>query len=163
MLALRDAVRPAGQPVALPWLQAEDRDLLRGRAAAVVRGLSRRLTVPGQDDVRRFALALPEVEEDTADFGFSVAGRRFVHLWRERVDPRKTKVPNPEVVVLRVADLGDKEALIASVPGVFTEPHYDGYKAVLVRLPDVALDDLAELVTDSWREMAPPALRARLD
>jgi hypothetical protein len=150
--------------VALPGLQAEDGDLLRGRAAAVVRDpLRQRLTVPDQDDVRRVALALPEAEESTAEFGFSVAGKGFVWLWRERVDPKKKKVPNPEVVVLRVADLGEKEALVASVPGVFTEPHYDGYRAVLVRLPEVALDDLAELVTDSWRAMAPPALRARLD
>jgi len=119
--------------------------------------------VPGQDDVRRLALALPEVEESAAEFGFSVAGKRFVHLWRERVDPKKTKVPNPEVVVLPVADLGEKEALIASVPGVFTEPHYDGYKTVLVRLQEVAHDDLVELVTDAWRAIAPPAVRARLD
>ena len=56
--------------------------------------------------------------------------------------------------MLPIADLGEKEALIASVPGVFTEPHYDGYKAVLVRLPDVAEDDLAELVTDAWRAVA---------
>jgi hypothetical protein len=119
--------------------------------------------MPGQDDVRRLALALPEVEESPADFGFSVGGKGFVWLWRERVDPKKKKVPNPDVVVLPVADLGEKEALIASVPGVFTEPHYNGYKAVLVRLPVVALDDLAELVTDAWRAIAPLALRARLD
>jgi hypothetical protein len=119
--------------------------------------------VPGQDDVRALALALPEVEESTGEFGFSVGGKGFAWLWRERVDPKKKKVPNPEVVVLRVADLGEKEALIASVPGVFTEPHYNGYKAVLVRLPEVALDDLAELVADAWRAMAPPAVRDRLD
>jgi len=119
--------------------------------------------VPDQDDVRRLALALPDVEESTGAFGFSVAGKGFVWLWRERVDPKKKKVANPEVVVLPVADLGEKEALIASVPGVFTEPHYNGYKAVLVRLPEVALDELAELVTDAWRAIAPPALRARLD
>jgi hypothetical protein len=119
--------------------------------------------VPDQADVRRLALALPEVEESAGEFGFSVAGKNFVHVWRERVDPKKTKVPNPDVVVLPVADLGEKEALIASVPGVFTEPHYNGYKAVLVRLPEVALDDLAELVTDAWRASAPPAVRARLD
>ena len=123
----------------------------------------RRLTVPGQDDVRRLALALPEVEESAGEFGFSVAGKTFVHVWRERVDPKKTKVPNPEVVVLPVADLGEKEALIASVRGVFTEPHYNGYRAVLVLLPEVALDDLADLVTDAWRAIAPPAVRARLD
>jgi hypothetical protein len=149
--------------MALPRLQAEDRHLLRGRAAAVLRRADRRaLSVPDQDDVRRLALALPEVEESTDDFGFSVAGKRFAWLWRERVDPRKTKVPNPEVVVLRVTDLAEKEALVASLPGVFTEPHYDGYKAVLVRLPDVADDDLTELVTDSWRAVAPRRLHDRL-
>ena len=116
-----------------------------------------------QDDVRRLALALPSVTESPDAFGFEVAGKGFVWLWRERVHPKKTKVPNPEVVVLPVADLGEKEALIASVPGVFTEPHYDGYKAVLVRLPDVAAADLAELVTDSWRAVAPAHLLAELD
>ena len=119
--------------------------------------------MPDQDDVRRVALALPEVEESTTEFGFSVAGKGFVWLWRERVDPKKKKVPNPEVVVLRVADLGEKEALIASVPGVFTEPHYDGYKAVLVRLAAVGDDDLAEMVTDAWRAVAPKQLHADLD
>jgi hypothetical protein len=116
-----------------------------------------------QGDVRRLALALPSATESPDAFGFEVAGKAFVWLWRERVHPKKTKVPNPEVVVLPVADLGEKEALIASVPGVFTEPHYNGYKAVLVRLPEVALEDLAELVTDAWRAIAPPALHARLD
>ena len=119
--------------------------------------------MPDQDDVRRLALALPDVEESTGVFGFSVAGKGFVWLWRERVDPKKTKVPNPEVVVLPVADLGEKEALIASVPGVFTEPHYDGYKAVLVRLADVSDDDLAEMVTDGWRAVAPPSLLPGVD
>ena len=111
------------------------------------------------DDVRRLALSLPEVAEAAnGDLAFEVAGKRFVGLWRERVHPKKTKVPNPGVIVLPTADLAEKEALIASVPGVFTEPHYDGYKAVLVRLAEVSDDDLAEMVTDAWRAVAPPSL-----
>ena len=116
--------------------------------------------MPDQDDVRRLARALPEVTEHTEGFGFDVAGKSFVWLWRERVHPKKPKVPNPGVIVLRVADLGEKEALVASVRGCFTEPHYDGYKAVLVRLDDVDPAELAELVTDSWRAVAPPRLLA---
>ena len=119
--------------------------------------------MPGQQDVRRLALALPEATEADGAFGFAVAGKAFVWLWRERVHPKKPKVPNPEVVVLPVADLGEKEALIASVPGVFTEPHYNGYRAVLVRLPDVDPADLAEMVTDAWRAVAPKQLLSDLE
>ena len=115
--------------------------------------------MPGQDDVRRTALTLPDAVEAVDSFGFEVAGKAFVWLWRERIDPKKAKVPNPDVVVLRVEDLGEKAALIASVSGVFTEPHYDGYKAVLVRLPEVAPDALAEMVVDSWRAVAPKRLQ----
>ena len=116
------------------------------------------------DEVRRLALSLPEVTEAAAgDLAFEVAGKRFVWLWRERVHPKRTKVPNPGVVVLPTADLGEKAALIASVPGVFTEPHYDGYNAVLVRLADVGDDDLAEMVTDAWRAVAPARLLPGVD
>jgi hypothetical protein len=47
-----------------------------------------------QDDVRRIALSLPEGTESESEFGFRVAGKQFVSLWRERVDPKKPKVPN---------------------------------------------------------------------
>ena len=118
--------------------------------------------MPGQDDVGRLARALPGVTEHTGRFGFDVAGKSFVWLWRERVHPKKPKVPNPGVIVLRVADLGEKEALVASVRGCFTEPHYDGYKAVLVRLAEIDPGELAELVTDSWRAVAPTQLLTEL-
>jgi hypothetical protein len=115
--------------------------------------------VATHDDVRRVALSLPEATEVAGDdLAFEVAGKRFVWLWRERVHPKKTKVRNPGVVVLPTADLGEKEALVASVRGVFTEPHYDGYRAVLVRLAEVGDDQLAEMVTDAWRAVAPKEL-----
>ncbi len=62
--------------------------------------------------------------------------------------------------MVRVADEGDKRALISRRPeAFFTTPHYDGYAAVLVRLPEVASDLLAELVTDAWRLRATVTLR----
>lgn len=109
-----------------------------------------------QEDVRRIALALPATTEAEDEFGFRVAGKKFVSLWRERVHPKKPKVPNPEVIVLPVADLGEKEALLAADPEVFfTTEHYAGSMAVLVRLPLVDTQELAELITDSWLLHAP--------
>ena len=112
-----------------------------------------------QDDVRRICLGLPGVSEDPGAFGFSVRGRRLVWLWPERVHPRRKKVPNPDVVVVPVADLEEKRALLASDPRMFfTTDHYDGYKAVLVRLEAIGVEELGEVVTDSWRAQAPKRL-----
>jgi len=117
-----------------------------------------------QDDVRRIALSLPGTTESEDEFGFQVAGKKFVWVWQERVGPRKPKVPNPEVIVLPVADLAEKEALLAIDPQTFfTTDHYAGYKAVLVRLPMVDVQELTELITDSWRLHAPTAMVEELD
>ena len=117
-----------------------------------------------QDDVRRIALSLPGTTESEDEFGFRVAGKKFVWVWQERVGPRKPKVPNPEVIVLPVADLAEKEALLAIDPETFfTTDHYAGYKAVLVRLPMVDVQELTELITDSWRLHAPTAMVEELD
>jgi hypothetical protein len=43
----------------------------------------------------------------------------------------------------------------------FTEPHYNGYPAVLVRLPAVTIDELEVLITDAWRCLAPRSLLGR--
>jgi hypothetical protein len=112
-----------------------------------------------QNDVRRVALSLPSTTESKDEFGFRVVGKKFVWIWRERVDRKKPKVPNPEVIVLPVADLGEKQALLAMDPETFfTTDHYDGYKAILVRLPMVDTQELTEMITDSWRLQAPAAL-----
>ena len=117
-----------------------------------------------QDDVRRIALSLPGTTESEDEFGFRVAGKKFVWVWQERVGPRKPKVPNPEVIVLPVADLAEKAALLAIDPQTFfTTDHYAGHKAVLVRLPMVDVQELTELITDSWRLHAPTAMVEELD
>jgi hypothetical protein len=121
-----------------------------------------------QDDVRRIALALPGAGEVENRFGLSVAngGKRKQFAWagNERVEPKKPRVPRADVLAVRVVDLLDKEALLASDPErFFTEPHYDGFPAVLVRLPLVGLDVLEELLVDAWRCQAPRSLVAEFE
>ena len=62
---------------------------------------------------------------------------------------------------MRVASLAEKEELLAADPEkFFTEPHYNGFPAVLVRLPAIDAGELGELITDAWRSQAPRALAA---
>ena len=115
--------------------------------------------VATQEDVRRIALGLPETTEGP-DFGFVVDGKAFVWLWRERIEPKSARVPNPDVLAIRIAHESEKETLIEMDPAVFfTEPHYNGYPAILVRLPAIETDLLAVLLTDAWRTRAPKRLR----
>jgi hypothetical protein len=63
------------------------------------------------------------------------------------------------VLAVRVADLIEKDILLASnKEKFFTEPHYDGFPAVLVRLPAVDTNELKKLITAAWRCHAPRAL-----
>src|SRR5205823_2859856 len=117
------------------------------------------------EDVRRIALSLPET---SGDDGFAVLNKGkhkgFAWVWKERVDPKKARVPNPNVLAIRTADLDDREALIASdSEKFFTEPHYNGFAAVLVRLANIDLVELEELLTDGWRAMAPKDLVKEFD
>ena len=113
--------------------------------------------------MRRIALALPETVEAEDDFAFRVrnkaaksGARPFAWTWHERVTPGKPRVPRPDVLVVRVASLAEKQTLLAAdTAKFFTEPHYDGYRAVLVRLAAIGEDELAELITDAWRCQAP--------
>jgi len=117
-----------------------------------------------EDNVRRIALALPEAVQDPKDLRFLVRGKAFAWSWKERVDPKKTRVPRYDILAVRVADEWEKQGLIDSNPDTFfTEPHYDGYPAVLVRLPVVESDQLAELLTNAWRIQAPKELVRELD
>ena len=116
-----------------------------------------------QEDVRRIALALPEVTEDADRFAFSVPNRGkakgIAWVWLERLEPKRARVPNPGVLAVRVSDLVEKEMLLASDERVFfTEPHYDGFPAILVRLAEIEVDELTERITDAWRCQAPRSL-----
>lgn len=116
-----------------------------------------------QDDVRRIALSLPGVIEGQDRFAFSVENKGkqkgFAWVWLERKDPKKPRVPRPDVLAVRVRDQAEKAVLIAGDPDrFFTEPHYNGFPAVLVRLPSVTPAQLRTLVVEAWRCQAPREL-----
>ena len=67
--------------------------------------------------------------------------------------------PDAENVAVRVSDEGVKFALIADEPGIyFTTPHFDGYPAVLVKLAEIEVPGLEELITEAWLTQAPKKL-----
>ena len=116
-----------------------------------------------QEDVRRIALSLPETIEDSNRFAFAVLNkgkpRGIAWIWMERVHPKKARVPNPEVIAVTVSDLIEKELLLAAHHDTyFTEPHYNNYPAILVRLADVNLEDLRGLIINAWCCRAPAPL-----
>jgi hypothetical protein len=113
-----------------------------------------------QDDVRRIALSLPGAREEEGRFAFSVENKGkqkgFVWVWLERLEPKKPRVPRADVIAVRVRDQAEKAALLAGAPETFfTEPHYDGFPAVLVRLSVVTEGQLRRLIIDAWRCQAP--------
>src|SRR3979409_2331564 len=116
------------------------------------------------DDVRRLALALPHVVEiDSDGFDFRVADKGFVWSYPER-KPGKPRLIRTDIAVLFVGDEAEKQALLLGEPDVFfTTPGYDGLPLVMLRLPEVEVERLRELVTDAWRMRAPDALVSALD
>jgi hypothetical protein len=122
-------------------------------------------------DVSRIALAMPDSTER--------GGRDGLREWRVKAGS-KTKgfvwerplgkadiaalgatAPTGPIIGARVPDVGAKEALLADDPAVyFTTPHFDGYAAILVRLDEIAVPDLEELVVEAWLVQAPKRLAA---
>ncbi|GJG85224.1 hypothetical protein tb265_04050 [Gemmatimonadetes bacterium T265] len=119
-----------------------------------------------QADARRVAAALPSVEVSDDGLAFSVRrgakAKGFAWAWRERVAPKRPRVPNPGVLAVRVANVAQRDLMIAAEPAkFFTEPHYDGFPAVLVRLDAVSVADLEVLLAEAWRCQAAPPRRPR--
>ena len=115
-------------------------------------------------DVRRIALALPATSERPAwgNAAWRVRDKTFV--WERPLRPADLRAlgdaaPDGPILGARVEHVGAKEALIADDPGVyFTTPHFDGYAAVLVRLDEIAVDELVELIAEAWLCQAPKRL-----
>jgi hypothetical protein len=108
--------------------------------------------VATEDDVRRIALSLPETTERSwyGTPGYRVKDKGFLRI-RSNAEGG---------LLVFVADLGEKDALLASDPEkFFTTPHYDGHASVLVNLDAVDVDELRELITDSWLVRAPTRVR----
>jgi hypothetical protein len=110
-------------------------------------------------DLDELALALPQATKEVSDDGrpsYFVHGKMFCfHRSRrpDAVDP-ETGERMDDVLMFRVADLGIKELMLADERGVFfTTPHFDGYPAVLMRIPDLARidrEELHDLVAEAW-------------
>lgn len=91
-----------------------------------------------EDDVRRLALELPAVEQHPVGSSFNVCDKGFAWSFMERVAPKKPRVRRPDVLAIRVSGEAEKQSLIDADPAVyFTDDHYRGYPAVLVRLPAI--------------------------
>jgi hypothetical protein len=105
-----------------------------------------------EDDVRRIALGLAEVDEIESDgFDFRARGKGFVWSYPERLPGQKRTI-RTDVAVLYVGDEAEKQALLLGEPDVFfTTPGYDGWPLVMLRLDQVDAERLEELVTDAWR------------
>jgi len=115
-------------------------------------------------DVRRLALALPQTVEIESDgFDFRVANKGFVWSYPERT-PGGPRVLRTDIAVLYVGDEAEKQALLLGEPDLFfTTPGYDGLPLVMLRLAEVKVERLTELVTDAWRMRAPAELVSDFD
>jgi hypothetical protein len=120
-----------------------------------------------RDDAVRIVTELPETTEGLRfrNVTWFVDGNPFA--WDRAFSKADIKrfgdVAPPEgpILAVRVEDLLEKQAILADTSdAVFDIPHFEGFAAVLIRLPAVELDELRELVVGAWAACAPPELVA---
>ena len=113
------------------------------------------------EQVRRYALALPGVLEETSygDAAWKVNKKLFVWerpLRKSDLAALGDAAPTGAILGVRTADLEMKEALLRSDPqATFTTPHFDGYAAVLVQLDKISAANLKRLIVEAWLCRAP--------
>lgn len=116
------------------------------------------------NDAREIALGLPEASEKVSwgSCMWQVKGRGFAWerpLRKSDLAALGDAAPSGEILGARVADEGEKQALIESEPEIFfTTSHFDGYPAVLVKLDAIEFGELTEVITEAWLDRAPKRL-----
>jgi hypothetical protein len=111
------------------------------------------------DDLDELALAMPQATKEVSDDGrpsYHVHGKLFCFHRNQRpdaIDP-ETGERMADVLMFRVADLDEKDLILADDRGIyFTTPHFNGYPAVLLRIPSleqIDRDELRDLVVGAW-------------
>jgi len=110
-------------------------------------------------DLDELALALPEAAKELSEDGrpaYRVHGKLFCCQRGRRADALDPETGErlDDVLMFRVADLDVKDLLLADARGIFfTTSHFDGYPAVLVRIPQLERldrEELGDLVAEAW-------------
>ncbi len=115
--------------------------------------------------VRAIAMSLSQAEDRSRpdSLSFSVGGKQFAWSWQERVAERAPRRPRLDVLAVR-CPAPMKDILLEAEPELFfTEDHYRGFPAVLVRLEAIDADRLRALLVQAWRCQAPRELAKRLE
>jgi hypothetical protein len=113
------------------------------------------------DDVRRIALDLPETSERLNEGVLQWRVKERPLTWerplrRADYEALGDEAPEGPIVAVWVDDEGVKEALLTDEPDVFfTTPHFDGYAIVLIRLEEIPVPELEELIIEAWLDRAP--------
>jgi hypothetical protein len=113
------------------------------------------------DDVRGIVHDLPETSEQATEGVTRWLVKKKLLTWerplrRADFEALGDSAPDGDILAVWVGDLGVKEALLSDDPKVFfTTPHFDGYPIVLIRLAEISVDELEELIIEAWLDRAP--------
>jgi hypothetical protein len=110
-------------------------------------------------DLDELALAMPQATKEVSNDGrpaYYVHGKLFCFHRGQRPDAVDSETGErlADVLMFRVADLDEKDLILADERGIFfTTPHFNGYPAVLLRIAELARldrEELRDLVVEAW-------------
>lgn len=113
------------------------------------------------NNVRELVLTLPETSEQSTSTGPKWLVKNKLLAWERPLYGKDItdlggSAPMGPILAVQVADVGVKEALLADAPDIFfTTSHFNGYSTVLVRLEQITIAELEELIVEAWLARAP--------